>query len=377
MPVIRQFFHSYLTIIDRYFLREFTLNLLAVIGVLWLIFVATRFARYLAQAAVGNLPSDVIFALLGYSSLGALSVLLPMSAFLGVMLALGRMSSDNELTVIAACGISRQRVMRNLLLFSSTVSLMIAVLSLVIVPDVLSHRNDLEQKSKLTADTAGLIAGSFKESRDGRWTFYSEGLSDDGQDMVEVFIEIHRTPKPLVFRASKGRFDIDGKSNNKYLILEEGYRYEGVAGKQDYTITQFQTHSILVETGEEQAVAEYHKSVPSSLLWKRATPRDLAELQWRISAAIMTLVLCLMAMTLATNGPRTGRYAGFLPAILIYIIYSNLLGVTRAWVSKGDMVPWLGAFWVHLLMILLLILMLNQEKIRFHWLAFRSNQGAS
>lgn len=376
MSFIRQFFHTYLTIIDRYFLREFTLNLLAVTGVLWLIFVATRFARYLAQAAVGNLAGDVIFTLLGYSSLGALSVLLPMSAFLGVMLALGRMSSDNELTVIAACGISSRRVIRNVALFAGTVSLVIAVLSLIIVPDVQAHRYDLERKSKLTADTAGLIAGSFKESRDGKWTFYSQGLSDNGLKMLEVFIEIHRETKPLVFRASEGMFDIDPKTNHKYLILGQGYRYEGEAGKQDYTITQFKTHSILLETGEVQEVAQRHKSLPSSLLWQRASLKDLAELQWRISAAVMTLILCLIAITLATNSPRTGRYAGFFPAILIYIIYSNLLGVTRAWVTKGDMVPWLGAVWVHLMMILLLFFMLNQKEIRFYLQKFRAGKSS-
>tara|TARA_R110001583_G_scaffold41891_2_gene133180 strand:- start:1310 stop:2443 length:1134 start_codon:yes stop_codon:yes gene_type:complete len=376
MPVIRQFFHSHLTIIDRYFMREFTLNLLAVTAVLWLIFVATRFARYLAQAAVGNLPSDVIFTLLGYSSLGALSVLLPMSAFLGVMLALSRMSSDNELTVIAACGISSRRVMRNVLLFAGTVSLIIATLSLFTVPDVLSNRNALEQKAKLSADTAGLIAGSFKESRDGSWTFYSEGLDKDKQNMVEVFIEIHRDAKPLVLRSSRGRFEIDAETNNKYLVLEDGYRYEGQAGQQDYKITQFETHSILVEAGEKQEVAEYLKSLPSILLWQRGHPQDLAELQWRISAAVMTLILCVIALSLANNGPRTGRYAGFLPAILIYIIYSNLLGVTRAWVAKGEMAPWIGLVWVHLLIILLLMVMLNRQKIHFYWLQLRRRQGA-
>lgn len=81
MPVLRQFIQSHLSVIDRYMLREFILNLLAVTSVLWLIFVATRFARYLAQAAVGNLPGEVIFTLLGYSSLGALSLLLPIAAF--------------------------------------------------------------------------------------------------------------------------------------------------------------------------------------------------------------------------------------------------------------------------------------------------------
>jgi lipopolysaccharide export system permease protein len=244
------------------------------------------------------------------------------------------------------------------------------------VPDVLSDRHALEQKSKLSADTAGLIAGSFKESRDGSWTFYSEGLSDDNLNMVEVFIEIQRESKPLIFRSSRGRFEIALETNDKYLVLEDGYRYEGTAGQQDYTITQFETHSILVETGEKQQVAEYLKSLPSSLLWQRGSARDLAELQWRISAAIMTLVLCVMALSLANNGPRTGRFAGFLPAILIYIIYSNLLGVTRAWVIKGVMAPWFGFIWVHVAMILLLILMLNRQRLHFYWLQLRPTQGA-
>ena len=336
-------------------------------GVLWLIFVATRFARYLAQAAVGSLPSEVILTLLGYTSLGALAVLLPISAFVAVMLALGRLNSDNELTVIAACGISSRRVMRNVLLFAGTISLIIAILTLFIVPEVLSHRDELEQKSKLAADTGGLIAGSFKESRDGSWTFYSEGLSSDKQHMIEVFIEIHRGTKPLIFRASEGYFEIDSETNNKYLILVNGYRYEGEAGTRDYTIAKYETHSILIEKGEAKARSERYSAMPSGLLLERGEARDLAELQWRISSSVMALILCMVAVSLANNGPRTGRYTGFFSAILVYIIYSNLLGVTRAWVAKGILAPWIGAIWVHLLVIIFLVLLLNRQKIKFFW----------
>jgi len=374
MPVIRQFFYSYLSVLDRYLLREFTLNLLAVTSVLWLIFVATRFARYLAQAAVGNLPSEVIFTLLGYSSLGALSLLLPMATFLAVMLALGRMNTDNELTVMSACGVPFNRLIRNVTLFSGTIAVIVALLSLVIVPNVLSGRYELEQRAKMSADTSGLIAGNFKESRNGDWTFYSQGLSEDKQGMLNVFIEIHRDTRPLVFRADKGRFEIDAETGNKYLILEQGYRYEGQAGDQDFTIAQYETHSLMIEKGEQKQVRERHKALPSSTLWQRGQTRDLAELQWRTSSAIMTLVLSLLAISLANTGPRKGRYAGLFPAILVYIIYSNLLGVTRAWVAKGVMAPFLGAIWVHLLMIVVLLLMLNKHKIRYHWLQYQTNK---
>jgi len=377
MPVLRQFFHSYLSVIDRYMLREFILNLLAVTSVLWLIFVATRFARYLAQAAVGNLPGEVIFTLLGYSSLGALSLLLPMAAFLAVMLALGRMSSDNELTVIAACGIPARRVMRNVGIFSGSIAIIVALLALLIVPDALTGRYKLEQQAKLTADTSGLVAGTFKESRDGKWTFYSEGLNENKDGMNNVFIEIHREGQPLIFRAEHGHFEIDSDTGNKYLVLKDGFRYEGKAGDKDFSIAEYGSHSILVEKGEEARVRERHKALPTKKLWQRGSNKDLAELAWRASSAIMTVVLGLIAISLANAGPRKGRYAGFFPAILVYIIYSNLLGVTRAWVTKGVVAPWFGAIWVHVLMIGVLALVVNRHKLRYHWLQYQQNKKAA
>lgn len=362
---------SWLTTVDRYLLKEFVINLIAVTGVLWLIYVSTRFARYLADAAVGNMPADVIFSLLGLSSLGALSILLPIGAFLAVMLSLGRMSSDNELTVMAACGISSLRIMRNVLLFAGTVAVIVAVLALLVVPGALSDRYQLQEKAKISANTTGLIAGSFKESEEGDWTFYSQGLSADKQFMENVFIEIQREDKPLIFRSETGHFEIDQQSGDKFLVLEDGYRYEGKAGDQDFTIAQFATHSLLVEKGQQGEVRERHKAMPTEELLERGEPRDIAEVQWRSASALMTLLLCLMAIPLANAGPRQGRYAGFVPAVLVYIIYSNLLGVSRAWVAKGDMPAWLGGSWVHLLMLITLLLLLNRQMLRRYFKRYK------
>lgn len=373
MLAIRQLSHRYFSIIDRYLWREFVLYLVAVTSVLWLIFVATRFARYLAQAAVGNLPSDVIFTLLGYSSLGALSLLLPMGTFLAVMLALGRMNADNELTVIASCGVSNRRLVRNVLVFSGTVAMIVGLLSFVLVPEALSGRYELEQRAKIVADTSGLVVGTFKENRSGDWTFYSQNLSDDKEQMENIFTEIHRDDqRPLIFRAAKGWFDIDAATGDKYLVLEDGYRYEGQAGDRDFIIAKYASHSLLIEKGEDKQVREHQKALPSATLWQRGEQRDMAELQWRSSAVMMTIILSLMAINLAKAAPRQGRYAGFFPAILLYIVYSNLLGVTRAWVSKDVIAPWLGAIWIHLLMVAVLVVMFNWQKIR----AYRARKQA-
>ncbi|MBE0439658.1 MAG: LPS export ABC transporter permease LptF [Gammaproteobacteria bacterium] len=375
MPVIRQLFCSFFSVIDRYLLREFLLSLVAVTSVLWLIFIATRFARYLAQAAMGNLPGEIIFTLLGYSSLSALHMILPIGALLAVMLAMGRMSSDNELTVMAACGIPEKQIVNNVLIFSSIIAVCVGLLSLIIVPLVTTDGYKLEQNAKMAADTSGLVAGNFKESRNGDWTFYSEGLTEDKQGMVNVFIEIHRNDKPMVFRAESGHFEIDSENGSKYLILEDGFRYQGEAGDQDFIIAQFASHSLLVEKGEAQQVKERHKALPTAELWQRGGSADIAEIQWRVSAIVMTIILCLLAIKLANAGPRKGRYAGFFPAILVYIIYSNLLGVTRAWVSKGVMAPLFGAVWVHLLMMIIVIVLFNRHKLRYLWMQYQHAKG--
>ena len=367
MPALRRLFVERFSLIDRYMLREFLISLIAVIGVLWLIYVATRFARYLAQAAVGNLPAEVIFNLLWLNSFGALSILLPIGTFLAVLLSLSRMSSDNELTVIAACGIDGNRILRNVVVFSGAMAIITGVLALLIVPDVLSGRYEIEQKAKIAANTTGLVAGSFKESQDGDWTFYSQQLSEDKTHMENIFIEIHRDEKPLIFRAERGRFDIESETGDKYLVLEDGYRYEGNAGDLDFRIAEYATHSMLIERGESVQVREKHKSLPTSVLWERGEPQDLAEIQWRVSSAVMTVILSVIAITLAHTGPRQGRYAGFFPAVLVYVIYSNLLGVTRAWVEKGDLAPWIGAIWVHLLMIGIMLMLQNRLKLKQFW----------
>ncbi len=366
MLAIRQFSSRYLSILDRYLWREFTLYLLAITSVLWLIYVATRFASYLAKAAVGSLPSDVIFTLLGYSSLGVLSLLLPLGTFLAVILTLGRMNADNELTVIATCGVSNYRLGRSVVIFSGVMAIFIGLLVFIWAPQALLARHYIATHAELTAETSGLVAGTFKESHSGDWTFYLQNMGDDGKTMEDIFIEIHRNDRrPLIFRAARGWFNIETDTQDKYLILEDGYRYEGQAGDKDFTIAKYQRHSLLIEKGEVQDEVAARSALPITTLWQRREHGYyMAEIQWRASSVIMTIILSLMALNLAKTAPRQGRYAGLFPAILIYIIYSNLLGITRAWVSKGVVAPWFGAIWVHILMLLILVLMFNWSKIR-------------
>jgi lipopolysaccharide export system permease protein len=68
-----------------------------------------------------------------------------------------------------------------------------------------------------------------------------------------------------------------------------------------------------------------------------ANPKDRAEYQWRISTAITTLLLALLAIPLSRSRPRQGRYAKLLLGFVIYAAYYNMIGISQTWVEQQKM----------------------------------------
>lgn len=358
-------FHSrFFSTIDRYVLKQFGVSVLGILMILWLIYIATRFARYLAQAAVGGLPSEAILTLLGYSSIGALSLLLPLAAFLAMIMVLGRMRADSELVVLSACGMGTGQRIKQVLMFSTVIALLVALLLIWVMPTVLADRKMVERQSKAIAETSGMTAGTFKESRNGEWVFYAEEITrGTPRVMRDIFIKIKHQP-PLVLRAETGYFHVDPETEDRYLVLENGYRYEGTAGETQFRNASFAQHQVLLQKGGSMQARKRFRSMKTRELWEKGTPETVAELQWRASSVIMVLILGLLTVPLTQLAPRKGRYAGLFTAILLYITYSNLLGVTRAWVSSETIPYWLGAVWVHGFMLCLFYVLFKWPQWR-------------
>src|ERR1700740_3485419 len=98
-------------IINRYLLREIVGPLAVVLSVLAVLFTSYGAAGFLSNAVNGLLPTDMIVQLIGLRTLIALELLIPISLYLSVIMAFGRMYSDSEVTAIFALGFSPARVM--------------------------------------------------------------------------------------------------------------------------------------------------------------------------------------------------------------------------------------------------------------------------
>jgi lipopolysaccharide export system permease protein len=116
---------------------------------------------------------------------------------------------------------------------------------------------------------------------------------------------------------------------------------------------------------------EEREQQPTLALLGSAAAEDLAEVHWRFAAPASVVLLTLLAIPLARSGPRAGRYARLGFAILIYVIYSNLLGVGRTLVEDGRVPASLGLWWVHGLVLAVGAMMLFQQMNGFRRLAAR------
>lgn len=357
-------------IISRYLIREILLALFAVSGVLYVIYVSNRLIRFFGDAESSGLPGMVIPQLLALKSLSNLSMLLPLAFFIAVLIALGRFYRDNEMLALAACGVGVGRLRRTILWLAFGFAGVVAAISLYVGPWAEEFSYRIQDRVKADADVHSIAAGRFRELHGGKMIFYVERMGDDKRTLENVFIQGRRDGVLNVISAARGHQEIEPPSGDRYLILEDGYRYEGQPGDSQFKIIHFARHGILME--EQQIAPTARKVMASSTpdIWGSPGLYEKAELQWRIAMPLATLLLAALAVPLSRTGPRQGRFAKLFIAVVIYALYMNFLAVARSWVEHGVIPPSLGLWWVHGVLILLIaVLMMGQAGLP--WLKLR------
>jgi lipopolysaccharide export system permease protein len=335
-------------------------TLAAVTTVLFLIFVSMWFARLLGQVAAGVIHADVVFMLLLLKTTDALMLLLPLAFFLSVLLAFGRLYKDSEMVAMFACGVSLLRVTKLVFWSGLGVALIIAVISLYIAPLAKSERFKLMERVESSSGLEMIAAGRFRELVGGEVVFYAERQSEDGSAMENVFIQGLRQGA-LNLMVAERAYQREAEGGARYLVLENGYRYEGMPGQADFRVIHYRQHEIRVAEPDPVLQTDEIAALPTLALWGSDLSWHRAELQWRLAMPLSAVLLALLAVFLSRTNPRQGRYAKFFLGILVYVIYSNLLGVARTWVENGKVNPVIGIWWVHVLLVVVIMALMFQH----------------
>ena len=325
--------------IFRYLTSDILTHTLAVTVVLFAVVFSGRFIRYLAEAAAGDITADILLPVMLYRLPSFFELILPLSLFIGILLALGRLYADSEMVVLRACGVSPAKLARLILIPSAIVASVVGLLSLQIAPEGSARARLLLETPKAAENLQVLASGRFKTQRGGRLISYAESIDDQGV-MHNVFVaeRDYDEPQMTVTLAESGEIVIDPETGRRYLELRNGSRHHGRPGATDYEVVTFAEFGELIpeEEGSVRSTPRI-ESVPTKELLNRPDSKAKAALWWRVSLPLLVPIVAIIAVALSKTDARRGRYARIGPALLIYLFYFIALTQGRSFMeAEGE-----------------------------------------
>ena len=344
-------------LIDRYLAREMGQAMALVAGVLVVMFASFSAARFMADAVAEGLGMAVVMQLVGLRTLIALEVLLPIALYLGVVMGLGRLHHDQEMTALQATGVSELRVLRPVALLALPLAVLVALISLQARPWAYHWNYQLQAQSRAELDLSRLAPEHFQGSDETGRVIFAREVEPHHQRMAGVFLYRRDGPRREILLAPRAARPDTEAGRRPRLLLEDGTAYQlGPAGGSDRVLHFGELALVLEEP--DTLVGYKRKAASNATLLASGSPDDLAELQWRMSRPLSTVLLALLAVPLSRTAPRRGRHARLLAAVLAYAAYYNLGGVARTWVEQGLVGAFPGLWWPHLLLALALLALL-------------------
>ena len=347
-------------IFHRALLREFASLAGAVFMTLFAIALTTQLIRLLGQAAGGKIPTDAVIAFLGFFALHSLPVLLSLTMFISVLLALTRGWRDSEMVIWLGSGLPLTAWLKPVLLFALPLVTVSAALSLFISPWAAQMGAQYVKHLDARDDVSRVTPGVFGETSRRERVFFVESVSGDASAVQNVFLSSTHQGRRGVSLSRSGHTET-APNGDRFIVLEQGRRYDGAPGDEQYRVTEFERYAARIETRESGAPTLNHKSLPTLALIANPTSLNLGELLWRIGIPISSLVLVLLAIPMSFVNPRAGRSVNLLFALFTYVVYSNLLSVSQARVALGKLDFATGWWVVHAAMLALLVLMFAQR----------------
>ncbi len=339
-------------VFDHTLVREFMSTGFFVFAILLAIIVLTQLIRLLGESVGGTLPVDAVLVLLGFSALNYLPILLSISLFMSVLLTLTRSYSDSEMVVWFSSGVSLTRWIRPVMWYSLPVVSVIALLSLILAPWAMSKGDDIRLKLESRDDVAVAAPGTFRESKQADRVFFLENMSAGNNHVGNIFVQSVQQGKIGTMVAKQGLQEI-AANGDKFIVLLNGTRYEGVPGQLDYKIVEFERYAMRVETVESKAKSPNLKAFPTLYLLANRNSLNMSELNWRIGLPVSALILALLAIPFSFVNPRAGRSLNMISALVIYMLYNNLISVINTWVGQERVAASVGLYGIHAVMLVI------------------------
>lgn len=336
--------------LQRYLLVESARTVLLLLLILLAVAMSTLLADALAQVARGRIGPDQMLFMMGLNTLEATRELLPLSLFLGLVLALTRMAQDREWVVMQCSGFSPLQALGALSGLVAPLFLLLLLLSLWVVPWADRMSDKLVQDARTRMGVSTLQPGRFR-ALPGGGVIYLGAVEMGAHRFRDAFIYRHNAETEQLITARSG-VEKQGAGQNE-IVLEQGWHLERQGNSLAWKRMHFDKNRLFLPAPESRARPTELENVPLDELMQRQDQEARVEVRARLAASWSVWVLLVLALPLSRLSPRTGRYGRIAMALLLYVLYANLAGMARLWFERGVTPAWMGLEWLHLLVALL------------------------
>ncbi len=352
-----------LLILLRYLNRELVNMTMVIILILLLIVISNMFVRYLSIVSGGNIEAGAVFKMISVMLPKYIAYLLPISFFFAILIVYGKLFANNELTVAFACGTSWFQLLKFIFIPALSLFIIELILTLSVLPKM-DQNYFLVQKTTTKNSLISFIQpGKITPFSDGKQVVYTKSIDSDGT-MHDIFIYQQKPNNGSTIITAPTGYAQTEANGDQYLVLANGYFYDARPGSAELQKGQFAQATQFISS---KVTLDYNASieaVPTSELTNTDNPRYQAEFQWRLSFPIAILVSSLIALAMCKMRPRQSRYGKTIPALLVFIIYFNLLSLSKSWLNNGNIPDWIGLWWVHVVFAGMMLFILKQYNGR-------------
>ena len=348
------------TRIARYIRWNVIVLFFAIILVVGLIVFGNQFVLMAQESIERGIPIEELIPLINYNMIRDFPLILSLSLFLAIILAVTQLYKNSEAIVMNSLGLGDKQFIIFLRPLVAVSFLILLFLTTSAVPWSKQQKYLIEEENKSASEFSFIKEGEFEEFKDGEIVFYaSKSSTPDSkteQYMEEIFIYAKSNENSLIVLASEAIKFTDPETRHVYLRLRDGTRYQNMAGLDSKNILDFDQYDLQIISGDMQnTVTQYTaiEGVNTLELFKGEGPLVSAELQWRLSPPISLLILSALGVLLGKASPRSGRSIGLLIGVVVFMLYNNVLLIAKNSVERGELDPIIGLWSVHLLVILL------------------------
>ncbi|MGV7210687.1 LPS export ABC transporter permease LptF [Oxalobacteraceae bacterium A2-2] len=323
----------------------------ATFTILFSVFFTWILIGILGKAAGGRVATGDVLALILFAALKYIPTILILTSFISVLMVVTRSYRDSEMVVWFASGQSLTAWLRPVMAFGLPMVLLTALVAFVATPWAERKSDEYVKRFDKREDLQKVSPGQFRESAGANRIFFVEGVSGKSAVVQNVFVNTVDEKGGTVIIVAKEGVVTSGDKGERFLVLKEGRRYQGLPGQADFQTMEFERYSMRV-TNQAQDMDPNRNTNGMSLaelLAARGDPYADAELLWRIASPLTCLVLLLLAVPLGFVNPRAGSSANLIIALLLFFSYNNLVQLTEASVQHGRISFALSWWPLHLL----------------------------